>query len=169
MAKVKTSKGLKSPRMTIRPVVEQGNPLQQTSMEHLLQDHTEKFAEHLTAFSILKACLEPKLGTLVTDIGFLREGHKKLKNRVQDTETELAAVRPSVVEHHQQIESLQKEVAMLRARWMMQRYAPGGKTFKVVGLPKRVKELSIDIYLETWLIENTEGQYIQVIFCRDST
>ncbi|KAJ1080032.1 hypothetical protein NDU88_000254 [Pleurodeles waltl] len=64
----------------------------------------------------IKTTLEPKIDILRNDMGLMREDHKKLKARVESTESSLACLRPSVAYATARIRALQKEVAYLRWR-----------------------------------------------------
>ncbi|KAJ1117307.1 hypothetical protein NDU88_005507 [Pleurodeles waltl] len=123
------------------------------SGEHLLEDYTQKFMKPLTAVSSLKVLLEPKLEALKIDVGLIQEEHKKLKDRVEDVEIDLAEVSPLVVEHHQHIQSLKKKVTVFRATVDDAEYHSRRNNIRVVGLLECADKPTMDLYLATWLTD----------------
>ncbi|KAJ1181782.1 hypothetical protein NDU88_006981 [Pleurodeles waltl] len=78
--------------------------------------HSQRFDEILTAVLDIKTTLEPKIDTVVIDMGHMQEDHKKLKEHVDATEFTMAALRPTVLHATSHIRALQREVAQLRQR-----------------------------------------------------
>ncbi|KAJ1186610.1 hypothetical protein NDU88_003391 [Pleurodeles waltl] len=58
--------------------------------------HSCRFDEILAAVLGIKTTLEPKIDALRIDMGHMRDDHKKLKDRIEATESTLASPRPSV-------------------------------------------------------------------------
>ncbi|KAJ1115905.1 hypothetical protein NDU88_004125 [Pleurodeles waltl] len=57
-----------------------------SSVTAILEAHTQKFEDILTAVQSIKYTLEPRIAALHIDVGHLREEHKKLKERVTSAE-----------------------------------------------------------------------------------
>ncbi|KAJ1134676.1 hypothetical protein NDU88_001125 [Pleurodeles waltl] len=62
----------------------------------------------------IKATLGPKIDVLQIDMAHMRGDHKKLKERVDATESTMAALRPTVLDATSHIRALQREMTQLR-------------------------------------------------------
>ncbi|KAJ1217019.1 hypothetical protein NDU88_004616 [Pleurodeles waltl] len=75
-----------------------------------------KYAELIDAVQSLRTSLEPKLNTLMIDMGQMRDVHNKPKEKVVAQETNISELRPTVSTMQTQALAFQREVEMLQ-RW----------------------------------------------------
>ncbi|KAJ1115818.1 hypothetical protein NDU88_004040 [Pleurodeles waltl] len=82
-------------------------------LEVTLAKHSQRFDEILHMVLDIKTTLGPKIDALQMDMGHMRKDHKKLKERVEATESTMASIRPTTSEATTHIKAFQRDVAQL--------------------------------------------------------
>ncbi|KAJ1146351.1 hypothetical protein NDU88_012628 [Pleurodeles waltl] len=114
----------------------------------ILAAHAQKFDDILNAVQSIKSTLEPKVDALHIGVGYLREEHKKPKDRVTTTESTVSELCPSLANATTHIKDLQKEVLHLRQRLVDQEGRSCLNNIHVVGLPEQEGGPGMDLYME---------------------
>ncbi|KAJ1116577.1 hypothetical protein NDU88_004787 [Pleurodeles waltl] len=88
---------------------------------YLPQLKADKGLESHTALLVLgikdtKEALKLKIETVAHDINLLREGHKKLVDKLAETESALAHTRPTALSHGDRLFQLEKEIALTQRK-----------------------------------------------------
>ncbi|KAJ1156093.1 hypothetical protein NDU88_008818 [Pleurodeles waltl] len=114
-----------------------------------LYEHTGTFLKDV------KASLEPKIDVMAIDFGMVRVEHRKLVDKVDANESTLTAVRLLVTDMH--LHGLQKELQLLLVKANDAEARFHIIKVWIIGLPERVMEQSMELYLEKWLVERVLG------------
>ncbi|KAJ1201266.1 hypothetical protein NDU88_005079 [Pleurodeles waltl] len=67
-------------------------------MDAKIHNHTSQFEKVLQAILDTKTSLETKIDAVTQDVNLLRADHGKLSERVAETETDVAGMRPTMKE-----------------------------------------------------------------------
>ncbi|KAJ1109798.1 hypothetical protein NDU88_007156 [Pleurodeles waltl] len=107
----------------------------------------------LIAIKETRETLEWKIKTVAIDVYLPNEDHKKLVDRVADTESTLAHTRPTILFHSECLTHLEKEVKVLRERVEGAEGQSRCNNIRVVGIPEKVEGPSVELYMEGWLVD----------------
>ncbi|KAJ1204422.1 hypothetical protein NDU88_008200 [Pleurodeles waltl] len=85
-------------------------------LDTTLKSHSAQFDKVLQAILDTKMSLETRIDTIATDVTLLRADNRKLADGVEETESSLAALCPTVQDLHSQLKQMQLDLTTLQNR-----------------------------------------------------
>ncbi|KAJ1081929.1 hypothetical protein NDU88_002101 [Pleurodeles waltl] len=117
-------------------------------LDAILHSHSSQFDKILQAILDTKTSLESRIDAVAQDVTIRRADHRKLSGKVGETESEMAALRPSVQDLRSQMKQLATEVATLQRRAEDTEGRSRRNSVLFMGFPERIEDPSAELFLE---------------------
>ncbi|KAJ1082321.1 hypothetical protein NDU88_002489 [Pleurodeles waltl] len=129
-------KAPRAPGPELDPPLKEGGVLEiLAQLDTTLKSHSAQFDKVLQAILDTKTSLETRIDTIATDVTLLRADDRKLADRVEETESSLAALCPTVQDLHSQLKQMQLDLTALHARAEDAECRSRRNNIKLVGFP----------------------------------
>ncbi|KAJ1101676.1 hypothetical protein NDU88_006741 [Pleurodeles waltl] len=123
-------------------------------LDATLKSHSAQFNKVLQAILNTKTSLETRIATIATDVTLLQADHRKLTDHVEETESSLAALRPTVQDLHFQLKQMQLDLTTLHTRAEDAEGRSRRNNIRLVGFPEQVESPNTELFVEQWLIDH---------------
>ncbi|KAJ1174587.1 hypothetical protein NDU88_006407 [Pleurodeles waltl] len=110
--------------------------------------NTGMFNKVLQAIQDSKMAMEAQLGTIQMETGLLRADHTKLVDRMDDAESTLTKMIPTLASMQDQLKTLQTAVRELKARAKDAEGISQNNIVHFLGFPKESESPSMELFLE---------------------
>ena len=104
----------------------------------------------MQAINASREALESKIDTLATDMGLLRDDHRKLADRVTSAEKDITVIAPGLTLLSSQLREVESKVKVLENRAEDAENRSRRNNIKLIGVPEKGDMIN---FLETWLRE----------------
>ena len=111
----------------------------------------DKLDQILAAIATSREVLEQQIAGVSSSLSLLRDDHKKLADKVQHHEKEIAQIHPSVKQLTEQIQDLTARMRQVEGRAEDAEGRSRRNNLRVVGLPEGIEGRDPIQYAETWL------------------
>ena len=110
-------------------------------------------ADIMQAIKASREALESKIDTLATDMGLLRDDHRKLTERVASTEKEITGMSPELKLLRSQMNEVENKVRVLEGRAEDAENRSRRNNIRLIGVPENTEKGNMIHFLEAWLRE----------------
>ena len=107
----------------------------------------------MQAITASREALETKIDTLATDMGLLRDDHRRLAERVTTTEREITEVSPRLSSLGSRLEEMEGKVKSLEMRAEDVENRSRRNNVRLIGVPEKTEKDNMIVFLETWIRE----------------
>ena len=111
----------------------------------------DKLDKILAAIESSRISMETKISSIAHDVNILREDHRKLTDRVKQTEQSITTLRPQVTDSTTQTNDLLDRVRFLEGRAEDAEGRARRSNIRVVGLPEGAEGKNAVQFMEHWL------------------
>ncbi|KAJ1190997.1 hypothetical protein NDU88_000314 [Pleurodeles waltl] len=108
--------------------------------------------------------MEAQLGGIQIEIGLQLADHAKLTERIDETESTLTSLRPTVAALQDQLKTLQRKVQDLTARVEDTEAHSWHNIIHFFGFLESSESLNTELFLEEWLIATVLATRVQKLF-----
>ncbi|XP_078496525.1 taste receptor type 1 member 1-like [Lissotriton helveticus] len=112
-----------------------------------------------------RAAMEMQMGTLTTNLSLLKTDHGKLADKVKDQGATLADLAPTVAEHSDSIQQIQRQVKTLMERVEDAEGRNRRNNLRVIGLPERSEGPHATEFMEQWFRDHVAAEGLSPFFC----
>ena len=124
-----------------------------TGTAQSLRTEGPSLADILQAITTSREVLETKIDTLATDMGLLRDNHRRLAERVTTNEREMSEVSPMLTSMRSRMEEMEGKVKSLEIRAEEAENRSRRNNIRLIGVPEKTENGNVVDFLETWLRE----------------